>query len=224
MTYLHEGVLRFILLKQAQSHQEGSALPGISSLLNSIQQQNEDKEVSNVVYVQIVSERAECKDTLTKVVGNLHHTFVLQLKQRWVIVIGDAKTYDLLQSLCVEYGHHLKRLLPFPGDWHVHFNYQKVIMKAYSDAGLVQLAKEAGHRAETLTSLIQCSNFRRTHAFLMQSFDRFFLSLYRKNLNNTCAEDITSLLQDLVLKFSELKTEEAMPAFRECAESTFSAH
>ena len=61
----------------------------------------------------------------------------------------------------------------------------------------------------------------------MQSFEafyRFFLSLYRKNLSNTCAEDITSLLQDLVLRFSELKTEEAMPAFRECAENTFSAH
>ena len=82
------------------------------------------------------------KDTLTKVVGNLYHTFVLQLKQRWVIVVGDTKTYDLLQSLCVEYGHHLKWLLPFPGDWHILFNYQKVLMKAYSDAGLVQLAKE----------------------------------------------------------------------------------
>ena len=63
--------------------------------------------------------------TLTKVVGNLYHTFVLQLKQRWVLVVGDAKTYDLLQSVCVEYGHHLKWLLPFPGDWHVLFNYQK---------------------------------------------------------------------------------------------------
>ena len=70
--------------------------------------------MSNVVYVQIVSERADSKDTLTKVVGNLYHSFVFQLKQRWVIVIGDTKTYDLLQSLYVEYGHHLKWLLPFP--------------------------------------------------------------------------------------------------------------
>ena len=33
-----------------------------------------------------------------------------------------------------------------------------------------------------------------------------------------------SSLEDLVLKFSELKTEEAMPAFSECAENTFSIH
>ena len=63
MTYLHEGVFRCILLKQAQSHLECSVLPGISSLLNCIQQQKEDKEVSNVVYMQILSERADSKDT-----------------------------------------------------------------------------------------------------------------------------------------------------------------
>ena len=39
MTYLHEGVFCCILLKQAQPNQEGSVLPGISSLLNCIQQQ-----------------------------------------------------------------------------------------------------------------------------------------------------------------------------------------
>ena len=83
------------------------------SVLNCIQQQKEDKEMSYVVYVQIVSERADSKDTPSKVVGNLYHTFVFQLKQRWVIGVGDTKTYDLLQSLCVEYGHHLKWLLPF---------------------------------------------------------------------------------------------------------------
>ena len=103
--------------------------------------------------------------TLVRVIGNLHQTFVLQLRQKWVIVVGDARTYDLLHSLCIEYGTHLRWLLPFPGNWHVLFNYQKAIMKAYNDAGLVHLAKESGHQAETLTSLIQCSNFRRTHAY-----------------------------------------------------------
>ena len=58
MTYLHEGLFCCIVLKGAQSHQECSVLPGISSLLNCIQQQKEDKEVSNVVYV---SEKADCK-------------------------------------------------------------------------------------------------------------------------------------------------------------------
>ena len=206
-------------------NQQGIFLPGIPSLLNCIKQQQVDKEVSNVVYVQIISERADSKDTLVRVIGNLHQTFVLQLRQKWVIVVGDAKTYDLLHSLCIEYGTHLRWLLPFPGDWHVLFNYQKAIMKAYSDAGLVHLAKESGHRAETLTSLIQCSNFRRTHTFLMQSFEafyRFFISLYMDEQEHVGAEDITSLLQDLVLKFSELTTEETLTDFRERTKNAFS--
>ena len=83
--------------------------------------------------------------------------------QRWVIVVGDAKTFDLLQSLRIEYGSHLKWMIPFPGDWHILFNYQKVLMKVFADAGLEHFGKLSGHRDETLTSLVQCSNFKRTH-------------------------------------------------------------
>ncbi len=63
--------------------------------------------MSNVVYVQIISEKADSKDTLIMVLGNLYQTFVIQMGQRWVIVVGDGKTYDLLHSLCVECGNHL---------------------------------------------------------------------------------------------------------------------
>ena len=54
-------------------------------------------------------------------------------------------------------------------------------MKAYGDAGLITLAKAAGYRGETLTSLSKAKNFRRTHLFLLQSYEAFynyFLSLY----------------------------------------------
>ena len=54
-------------------------------------------------------------------------------------------------------------------------------MKAYGDAGLIMLAKGAGYRGETLTSLSKAKNFRRTHLFLLQTYEAFynyFLSLY----------------------------------------------
>ena len=44
--------------------------------------QQVDKEVSNVVYVQIIGERADSKDTLVNVIGNLYQTFVLQQGQK----------------------------------------------------------------------------------------------------------------------------------------------
>ena len=64
--------------------------------------------------------------------------------------MGDAKVYDLIQDLKTEYGDNLQWLIPFPGDWHLLLNYQKVIMKPYGDAGLMSLAKVAGYRAQTL--------------------------------------------------------------------------
>lgn len=93
------------------------------------------------------------------------------------IVAGDAKTlnFDIFRSMRVEYDNHLKWHIVFPGDWH---NYQKALMKVFADAGLKHLGKLSGHRAETLTSLIQWSNFRRTHWFLLQVYQamhQFFI-------------------------------------------------
>lgn len=111
---------------------------------------------------------------LQNALGRIENTFVVGLQQKWVIMVGDGKTYDLLQDIKSEYGSHLKWLIPLPGDWHILLNYQKTLIKIYGDAGLVQLGKVAGYRWETLTSLVNCSNFRRTHAFLLQSFEAFY--------------------------------------------------
>lgn len=58
-------------------------------------------------------------------------------------VVSDAKVFDILQALRVEYGW----LIPMPGDWHVL--YQKAMMKPYADVRL----KATGYRAKTLTSI-----------------------------------------------------------------------
>lgn len=71
----------------------------------------------------------------------MHSIFIVDHGQKWLLVVGDAKTYDLLQEI---YGDHFKWLLPFPGDWHILLNYQKVLMKVYADAGLTKL----GHNIE----------------------------------------------------------------------------
>ena len=136
-------------------------------------------------YVEILSERADSKPTLLRVIGRLQKVFVQELKQKYVIVVGDAKTYNLIQAIRFEYKAHLPWLIPFPGDWHILYNYQKPL-KPYADAGLASLVKVAGHRAETLTSLLQASNFRRTHEFLLQAFETFYryvISLYSAHIS-----------------------------------------
>lgn len=133
--------------------------PGLQSMVNCVRKQASDSEVSKTTYVEIVSEKADSKPTLMGVIKSI---FVKQLRQKYVLLVGDAKTYNLLQSICYEYQSCLKWLIPMPGDWHVLYNYQKALMKPYADAGLLTLAKVAGHGAETLISLIQATNFRRT--------------------------------------------------------------
>ena len=81
----------------------------------------------------MLSERADSKQTLLGVISRLQQVFVKELKQKYAIVVGDAKTYSLLQGICYEYRAHLPWLLPFPGNWHV---YQKALMKPYWDASL----------------------------------------------------------------------------------------
>ena len=108
-----------------------------------------------------MSERADSKPNLIGAIGRLQQIFIHDLNQKYVVV-GDAKMYNILQDICFEYKSQLKWLIPFPWDWHVLFNYQKALMKPYADAGLASLGKASGHRAETLTTLMQAMNFRRT--------------------------------------------------------------
>ena len=61
LSCLQEDIFHCILLRKTPN-QQGIFLPGIPSMLNCIKQQQVDKEVSNVVYVQIISERADSKD------------------------------------------------------------------------------------------------------------------------------------------------------------------
>ena len=216
---LRVDIFHTILLRTFGSTNSSQAFPGLQSCINCIRQQTTDREVSNVTYVEILSERADSKQTLLGVISRLHQVFVKELKQKYVIVVGDAKTY-ILQAICYEYRAHLQWLLPFPGDWHVLFNYQKALMKPYADAGLASLGKAAGHRSETLTSLIQASNFRRTHEFLQvlqvfEAFYRYSISLY---INTKPPEEIQVLTQKvsgLANQFTAITSETHLDIFRQ---------
>jgi hypothetical protein len=73
---------------------------------------------------------ADSKETLLHALKNLHATFIVELGFQWLVVVGDAKTYDILQSLRRQYGSRMQWLLPFPGDWHILYNYQKVLLRS----------------------------------------------------------------------------------------------
>ena len=141
-----------------------------------------------------------------------------------MIVVGDAKL-SLLVAIIREYGEELNWLLPYPGDWHILLNYQKVLMKPYIDAGLLSLAKVGGHRGETLTSIANASNFKRTHRFLLQAYEPFylfFLSLIMDHKSEQSLQtsqcEIKQILHTLSLNLASLENSEySLEKFRASA-------
>ena len=73
---------------------------------------------------------------------------------KYALVAGDEKTYSHMIQLKSEYGEALDWLVTFPGDFHLMHNFQEVLMSAYWDAGLKQIAAASGYRGEKLTFLM----------------------------------------------------------------------
>ena len=65
-------------------------------------------ETSSVVYLHVLDALSESKDTLMQILLDLHKRFITGQKKKWLVVVGDAKVYDVLQSLKREYGEDLK--------------------------------------------------------------------------------------------------------------------
>lgn len=81
---LRKGLYCVNILKGYDNSRRCSILPGLQSILNCIQKQTSESEKSNIVYVEIRSEKADSKVNLLKL-------FIVERKQKWVIVVGDAK-------------------------------------------------------------------------------------------------------------------------------------
>ena len=103
--------------------------------------------------------------------------------------------YELLKAIKHEYGNEFKWLILYPGDWHILKNYQIALMKPYFEAGLKHLAKAAGY---PVAGIQFCSQFKKTHLFIMEVWEAIFCSI----LDAFLASDPTG--EHLVAKVSEL--------------------
>ena len=90
-----------------------------------------EQECSNVVYLDILNEYADNKDTILNTLALLQERLEIGTNVKYSGVVGDGKTYNHLHALKVEYGEELNWLIPLPGDWHILKNYQEVMVKVF---------------------------------------------------------------------------------------------
>jgi len=130
---------------------------------------------------------------------------VLRGTSQYLIVVGDAKTFNHLVSLKREHPEKFTWLLPFPGDWHILKNFHPVIVNIYADAGLRQLAETSGFRSTTLTSLLSCNNFRLVHNFIVQMGEAVLRTMFAKFMNQgmehsyECSYETHSVTSDTIV-------------------------
>ena len=115
------------------------------------------------------------------------------------MVAGDAKLYDTLKSITFEYGDEFTWLICYPGDWHMLANFQKALMKPYLDAGLKELAKTAGYPTAAIQA---CSQFKRTHAFIMDAWEAIFQVMLHSYLDEADHDPIAEAVKQQLLSDS----------------------
>ena len=139
---------------------------------------------------------------MLKVSDDLIEAFENGAQQDWVLLTGDGKTYQHLTSIKNMHGESLKKLLVFPGDWHTLKNFQETLMKVSYTAGLKEIAEASGYRGVTLTSLEKCSNFKRTHNFIVQLWEAMYRALIiqfiKTNGNSTLMDNVQVMLQNAI--------------------------
>ena len=159
-------------------------------------------EVSNVMYLEVIDAVADCKDTMMVLLHSLRSRFIEEKDMRWLVLEGDAKLYEILKSLSFEYGEELNWLIPYPGDFHMLMNYQKALMKPYYDAGLKALAQAAGY---PLPAIQSCSQFKRTHQFLLEAWEAIYrLMILKFQEANSISK---SLLSDITKEVLSMATD-----------------
>ena len=53
-------------------------------------------ETCNVVYLQVLDSKSECKDTLMAILFDLHHRFIEGKNEQYLAIAADAKLYDII--------------------------------------------------------------------------------------------------------------------------------
>lgn len=161
-------------------------------------------ECSNIIYLTVLDQRCDDKETLLNLINELHKELIVSKRKKYLLVEGDQVTYEKLQSIKREYGNDLNWMIPFPGDWHLLKNYQEVLFKIYFDAGMSELAKSSGYLPNSVGS-----NFKRTHHFLLEVWESTYRHFMSGFLKDKTPPDFLACISKWVKSFPLSQTQES---------------
>ncbi len=192
-------IFSYMISKYVGSKTDASNLPGIKVFMS--RQEEPTAEQSAYTYIDIINENADSKETMENVICKLYKTMEIHSYLKYLVVVGDGKTYDHLVKIKCEYGKSLKWLLPFPGDWHTLKNFAYVLIKMYGPGGLYDLIK-IFHKGKTANSILQATSWDKTHNFLLQVFEatfRYQIELYLKYRSDSLPKGTINAKNDLLI-------------------------
>jgi len=68
--------------------------------------------------MELLDENPNCVETMSMVAEDLIARFD-GVQDGWVVLVGDGKTYRHLMNVKKQYSTMLRKILLFPGDWHI---------------------------------------------------------------------------------------------------------
>ena len=111
-------------------------------------------EVGQVKYIQVLDEISDNKDTILHVISDIYDRYMVENGHKFVVLIADAKVYEVIKLLKFEYKPDLNWLVVFPGDWLFLKNYQLCLMKPFLEAGFENSSDESDSKSEYIETEI----------------------------------------------------------------------
>ena len=177
-----------------------------------------DHEESCIVYFDVLDAVADKKETVLLVLDKLKKQIIDVHQKKWLVVAGDAKLFDTLKTIKYEYGDEFIWLICYPGDWHMLANFQKALMKPYFDAGLKKLAKVAGYPTAAIQA---CSQFKRTHLFIMEVWEALFQVMLNSYLEQANHDPIAERIKQQLLDYTADSLEALISTLHMCKASKY---
>ena len=186
---MQQELFKYMLLKcLVHNKRPDKVAPGIQEFFSKTRPTHTTKW-----YYRIMNAVADSQDTVMFMLNELHEEYIVQKKSKHTE--GDAKLYEVLQSLKEEYKQDLKWLILMPGDWHALKNFQIALMKPHFDLGLKNIAQVAGYPTQ------QIKTCKRTHAFILEAWETLYRSMLAAFFAHKYTQKQTSDLQLNFIRF-----------------------